>query len=136
MDGYIDSVIDCAHGRQLAANNHGFASVVQISSLLGSITSNNDEHANTFNGLYNYSTSKAALNMMTRSMNMDLRDSNVAVVAVHPGYVNTKLTGNLGTLQPVDVASAIAEVANKLSIKDTGRFLNADPTMPGSELPW
>ncbi|POM76368.1 Hypothetical protein PHPALM_6395 [Phytophthora palmivora] len=121
---------------QLAAKHHGFASVMQISSLLGSITSNSDEHSNTFNGQYSYSTSKAALNMMTRSLAMDLRDSNVAVVAVHPGYVNTELTGNLGTLQPVDVASAIAEVANKLSIKDTGRFLNADPTMPGSELPW
>ncbi|KAL3674512.1 hypothetical protein V7S43_000460 [Phytophthora oleae] len=64
--------------------------------------------------------------MMTRSLAMDLRDSNVAVVAVHPRYVNTELTGNLGVLKPVDVAEAIAGVVDKVSIEDTGKFLNAD----------
>ncbi|OWZ09318.1 hypothetical protein PHMEG_00017994 [Phytophthora megakarya] len=121
---------------KLAAKNHGLASVVQISSILGSIGSNDADHAMYFTGQFSYSTSKAALNMMTRSLAMDLRDSNIAVVAVHPGYVNTELTGNLGTLQPADVASAIADVSRKLSIEDTGKFLNADPTIPSAEMPW
>ncbi|ETI34220.1 hypothetical protein L914_18429 [Phytophthora nicotianae] len=119
---------------QLAAKNHGAASVVQISSLLGSINSNTDGvFASTFKGQYSYSTSKAALNMMTRSL---ARESNIAVVALHPGYVDTELTGNLGALKPADVAASIANVVGNLSIKDTGKFLNADPTYPDSELPW
>ncbi|KAG6619330.1 Short chain dehydrogenase [Phytophthora cinnamomi] len=121
---------------QLAAKLRGSASVVQISSLLGSITSNADEHANIFNGQYIYSSSKAALNMMTRSLARDLRDSKVAVVAVHPGYVDTELTGNLGHLKPADVAASVADVADNLTIADTGKFLNADPTYSSPELPW
>ncbi|KAF1791322.1 Short-chain dehydrogenase/reductase, conserved site [Phytophthora cactorum] len=122
---------------QLAAKNHGTASVVQISSILGSISSNADGmFASFFKGQYSYTTSKAALNMMTRSLAMDLRESNVAVVAVNPGYVDTELTGNLGALKPADVAAFIANVVGDLSIKDTGKFLNADPTYPDSELPW
>ncbi|KAG7386782.1 hypothetical protein PHYPSEUDO_015290 [Phytophthora pseudosyringae] len=121
---------------QLAAKAHGSASVVQISSILGSIASNDARHAVVFNGQYSYSASKAALNMTTRSLALDLRDSNVAVVAVHPGYVDTELTRNLGALKPADVASSIADVVADLSIKDTGKFLNADPTYPNAELPW
>ncbi|KAK1947225.1 C-factor [Phytophthora citrophthora] len=122
---------------QLAAKTHGSASIVQISSVLGSITSNTvGAFASTFKGQYSYTTTKAALNMMTRSLAMDLRDSNVAVVAVHPGYVNTELTGNLGVLKPADVAAAIASVVDKVAIEDTGKFLNADPTYPNAELPW
>ncbi|KAJ8566620.1 hypothetical protein ON010_g6499 [Phytophthora cinnamomi] len=120
---------------QLAAKLRGSASVVQISSLLGSITSNADEHANIFNGQYIYSSSKAALNMMTRSLARDLRNSKVAVVAVHPGYVDTELTGNLGHLKPADVAASVADVADNLTIADTGKFLNADPTYSSPELP-
>ncbi|KAL4128019.1 hypothetical protein PRIC2_007013 [Phytophthora ramorum] len=120
---------------QLAAKNHGSASVVQISSLLGSITLNTEDNPH-FSGQYSYCTSKTAVNMLTRSLAVDLRESNVTVVAVHPGYVDTELTGNLGALNPADVAAAIANVTDKLSIKDTGKFLNADPTYPNAELPW
>eukprot|EP00644_Phytophthora_capsici_P006163 jgi/Phyca11/528624/estExt2_fgenesh1_pm.C_PHYCAscaffold_320024 len=108
---------------QLAAKAH----------VLGSITVG--ELASTFKGQYSYTTTKAALNMMTRSLAIDLRDSNVAVVAVHPGYVNTELTGNLGVLKPTDVAAAIVGVVDKVAIEDTGKFLNADPMYPNA-LPW
>ncbi|GMF14934.1 unnamed protein product [Phytophthora lilii] len=121
---------------KLAAKLHGSSSVVQISSLLGSLSSNTAENSSTFNGQYSYSASKAALNMVTRSLAMNLRDNNIAVVALNPGYVDTELTGNLGVLKPADVASSIADIANKLSIEDTGKFLNADPTFPGTEMPW
>ncbi|KAL3665306.1 hypothetical protein V7S43_009934 [Phytophthora oleae] len=121
---------------QLAAKLHGAAAVVQISSLLGSITSNTNENVVFFNGQYAYSMSKAALNMITRSLAVNMRGSNVAVVAVHPGYVDTELTGGQGPLKPHDVATAIADIVSKVTIKDTGKFLNADPTMPGVELPW
>ncbi|GMF09143.1 unnamed protein product [Phytophthora lilii] len=121
---------------QLAAILHGSAFVVQISSLLGSAASNTEENAAFFRVQYAYSTSKAALNMVTRSLAVSFRESNVAVVAIHPGYVSTELTAGLGPLKPADVATSIAETVAPVTIKDTGKFLNADPTMPGPELPW
>ncbi|POM79484.1 Short chain dehydrogenase [Phytophthora palmivora] len=121
---------------QLAARDHGFASVVQLSSLLGSVASNTENNAFIFRDQVAYSSSKAALNMVTRSLAVDLREKDIAVVAIHPGYVGTELTAGQGPLNPADVAGAISDIVAKLTLKDTGKFLNADPTMPGSELPW
>ncbi|ETM44805.1 hypothetical protein F441_10288 [Phytophthora nicotianae CJ01A1] len=122
---------------QLAATIHGSASIAQISSISGSLTHNSDgKFAGAFKGQCSYSTSKAALNMMTRSLAMNLRASNVIAVAVHPGYVGTDLTGNTAPLKPADAAASIANVVADLSIEDTGKFLNADPTLSITELPW
>ncbi|KAK1929305.1 C-factor [Phytophthora citrophthora] len=121
---------------QLAAKINGAASVVRMSSVLSSLTRNTDENAIFMKGQYPYTMSKAALNMITRSLAVDLRESNVAEVAVHPGYVNTELTGGQGLLNPNDVATAIADIVSKVTIKDTGKFLSADPTIPSIELPW
>ena len=55
--------------------------IVNISSILGSIESNKGNGG----GIYPYRTSKAALNMMTRSLSLDLRKSNIRALAVHPG---------------------------------------------------
>ncbi|KAJ8542509.1 hypothetical protein ON010_g12304 [Phytophthora cinnamomi] len=97
---------------QLAMKLNGVASVVQLSSLLGSVNSNTDDNA------------------------MYFRGHNVAFVAVHPRYVDTELTGGQGPLKAIEVAAAIADLVTNVTLKDSGRFLNADPTMPGDELPW
>ena len=38
-------------------------------------------------GIYPYRTSKAALNMMTKSLSIDLSKSNIRAIAVHPGEI-------------------------------------------------
>lgn len=44
-------------------------------------------------GGYGYRASKAALNIMTKAMTLELKDAGVQFVLVHPGYVKTDMTG-------------------------------------------
>ncbi|ETP27692.1 hypothetical protein F442_23028 [Phytophthora nicotianae P10297] len=78
---------------QLAAKPNGGASVVQLSSYLGSIGSYTTETTGFFKQVgYGYSSSKAVLNMITRSLAFDLKPSGVVVVSVRPGYVDRNMT--------------------------------------------
>ena len=64
------------------------ALVVNMSSSLGSITMNEEDGGGgTPGGLYPYRASKAALNMITRSMAHDFKHKNVSAIAMHPGWV-------------------------------------------------
>ncbi|KUF78187.1 C-factor [Phytophthora nicotianae] len=115
---------------KLATDTQTPAIVLQITSIMGSIACNNDEHAQLFRGQYGYTTSKAALNMITRSLAMDLREHGVAVVTVNPGYVDTDMTHHQGVVKPADTVSAMADIVAKLKLEDTSKFFNADPTIP------
>jgi len=61
--------------------------VVNISSNSGSIA---QKRAGGDTG-YGYSASKAALNMMTKMLSHELRNSGIIVVALHPGWVRTTM---------------------------------------------
>ncbi|KAL3656979.1 hypothetical protein V7S43_018182 [Phytophthora oleae] len=122
---------------QLAAKQHGTASVVQLSSVVGSIGSLTTETAAIFkDAVYGYGASKAALNMITRALSVELSESNIVVVAVHPGYVDTDMTGGNGPVKPVDSVASISEFVDKLKLENTGKFFNLDPQIPVAELPW
>ncbi|ETO77068.1 hypothetical protein F444_07680 [Phytophthora nicotianae P1976] len=103
---------------------------------MGSIACNNDEHAQLFRGQYGYTTSKAALNMITRSLAMDLREHGVAVVTMNPGYVDTDMTHHQGVLKSADTVAVMAGIVTKLTLEDTSKFFNADPAASSLELPW
>lgn len=45
-----------------------------------------------WNGLYGYRISKAGLNMAVHGLAADLRGHHVAIMALHPGYVDTPMT--------------------------------------------
>ncbi|KAF4034357.1 hypothetical protein GN244_ATG13745 [Phytophthora infestans] len=60
---------------------------------------------------------------------MDLRESNVAVVAMNPGYVATDMSNHQGGIKPFDAAVAITGNVATLSLGDSGKFFNA--TLPG-----
>ncbi|EGZ12869.1 hypothetical protein PHYSODRAFT_316408 [Phytophthora sojae] len=122
---------------QLAAKVHGAAFVVQLSSLLGSITSCTPETAASYkDAIYGYGSSKAALNMITRALAVELRESNIAVVSVHPGYVDTDMTGGKATLQPSDSVAAMTSLITTLTPESTGKFFNLDAQIALLELPW
>ncbi|KAK1942699.1 C-factor [Phytophthora citrophthora] len=121
---------------ELAAKSHGSATVAQVSSVLGSIATNTKETAQHFSRTYAYSTSKAALNMVTRSMSVGLRDSNIMFVTLNPGYVDTDLNDHKGYLKPSVSAEWMAEIVDNLSMKDTGKFYNADKHFGDLDLPW
>jgi NAD(P)-dependent dehydrogenase (short-subunit alcohol dehydrogenase family) len=61
--------------------------IAQISSLLGSIGACNSAE------LYGYRMSKAALNMFSKLLSVELKARGIICVTLHPGWVKTKVGG-------------------------------------------
>lgn len=83
-------------------------------------------------GSYEYRLSKVAVNMIARNLAVDLRPRGVQVVALHPGWVRTRMGGSNA---PVAVEAAVAgqqQLLDGLTAEHSGRFFNYD----GTELPW
>lgn len=100
--------------------------VVNISSWLGSIT---DKQSG---GNYSYCASKAALNMLTRTLAFDLVGQGVVVVAVNPGWMRTDMGGPRANLAPEESARGILALASRLTPAQAGRFFDWN----GAEHPW
>lgn len=100
--------------------------IINISSEAGSIA-----QMQRFRG-YSYYGSKAALNMFTRSLALDKDLEGIIVVALHPGWVQTKMGGRLAPLPVADSVEGIFNVVDHLTPADSGKFL----THEGKEYPW
>lgn len=94
--------------------------VINISSLAGSVSAKEDSR------YYCYSASKAALNMLTRSMAAELRPRGITVVAVTPGWVKTEIGGAQAPLSVEESARSLAAALGRISENDAGRFLDRD----------
>jgi len=99
--------------------------VIQISSIMGSIESNQG-------GYYGYRASKAALNMLNKSLAAELAKQGFVCVVLHPGWVQTRIGGAGAPVLPVDSVSGMLSVIEKLQPQHNGRFLDYQ----GKELPW
>ena len=99
--------------------------IVMISSRAGSM-------AETHGREYIYASSKAALNSIARSCSGLLRDRQICVVAVSPGWSRTNMGGPEAPLAPETAISSLRKVINRLTLRDTGRFLD----YTGEEIPW
>ena len=87
--------------------------IVNMSSYLGSIELNRpNSGTGSPGGLYPYRASKAALNIISRSMAFDFQHLGVASIAVHPGWVKTRLGGSHAPMEPKDSISAILRFIN------------------------
>lgn len=101
--------------------------VANISSDNGSIS------RKSHGGKYGYSSSKAALNMLTRILSVDLSAHGIVVVSLHPGWVKTTMTRNENApLEPSESISGMIQVLDSLETDDTGRFLD----WTGRGIPW
>ncbi len=96
------------------------------SSRMGSIAENNA------GGYYAYRMSKAALNMVAKQLANDLHARRVAVVALHPGWVKTRMGGSSAPLTVQQSVAGQQQLFDRLGLADSGRFFNFD----GKELPW
>lgn len=67
--------------------------VLLVSSESGSITL---RHVSEGGGNYAHHASKAALNMVGKLLSLDLKEKGVAVGMVHPGFMRTEMTKNVG----------------------------------------
>lgn len=103
--------------------------VVNISSGLGSISRRS---AGSGWGDYAYSASKAALNMVTRQLAIDLRDKGVAVVSQCPGWVRTDMGGAEADLLPTESVRLMRSLFRDYTLTHSGRYFGHH----GDEYPW
>jgi NAD(P)-dependent dehydrogenase (short-subunit alcohol dehydrogenase family) len=108
----------------------GQARIVNISSKLGSISST-DTYTQ-YPGCYAYRAAKAALNSFTVSLAHDLKSEDIAVYAIHPGYVSTQITDFKGDISPEESIANVHAVLDKLTPELTGTFWDLN----GKNLPW
>jgi NAD(P)-dependent dehydrogenase (short-subunit alcohol dehydrogenase family) len=103
--------------------------IVNISSNSGCIT---NKKGNWSTG-YGYSSSKAALNMVTKMLSNELTDQKIIVASFHPGWVKTTmLYTDKAPLEPPESISGMIKTIESLKMKSTGKFLD----WKGNEMPW
>lgn len=100
--------------------------IVTLSSKMGSMADN------TSGGSYAYRTSKAAANMMMKSLSIDLKTKGIACGTLHPGWVQTDMGGPNGLINAVTSVSGLRQVIEELNLDNCGRFITFD----GKEIAW
>ncbi len=100
--------------------------IVNVTSILGSI-----EKAGGTNGVA-YNMSKAALNMFSKCLANEVAPRGIAVLALHPGWVRTRMGGDEAPLSIDQSADGMLAVVGALSLAQSGSYLSYD----GSPLPW
>jgi NAD(P)-dependent dehydrogenase (short-subunit alcohol dehydrogenase family) len=110
----------------LLANLGEGSKVAIVTSRVGSIADNSS------GGNYGYRASKTAVNMIGTNLMHDLRPRGIAVALLHPGYVETDMTGGQGMTTPPVSAAGLIERIDQLTLETSGGFWHAE----GYELPW
>lgn len=100
--------------------------IVTISSKMGSI------EENTSGGSYMYRSSKAAVNMVVKSLAIDLKSAGITSVALHPGWVKTDMGGTNALISATESVSGMRHVISCLTPADSGKFIAYD----GKIVPW
>lgn len=100
--------------------------IVTISSQMGSIAENDS------GGRYAYRTSKAAVNMIVKTLSIDLAPRGIIVASLHPGWVRTRMGGSNAPLSLRESICGLREVIERLTPAESGRFFAFD----GREIPW
>jgi NAD(P)-dependent dehydrogenase (short-subunit alcohol dehydrogenase family) len=95
--------------------------LVHITSGMGSITDN------TSGGSYGYRMSKAALNMMSRSLAVDLRNDGIISFVINPGWVQTDLGGPSAPTPVVESVRGILARIDEATLETSGSFLDWKP---------
>jgi NAD(P)-dependent dehydrogenase (short-subunit alcohol dehydrogenase family) len=112
------------------ALRHRFArggKVVNITSVLGSLENARDDAS-----YFAYGMSKAALNMCSVKLAEALRADGIAVLALHPGWVQTRMGGSGAAISVDTSADGMMRVIEALNLGRTGTYLAYD----GSTIRW
>ena len=90
--------------------------MIFISSVVGSIA---DDHQKAFA----YATSKTALNKSVALLADILKEKEVKVLAMCPGYVKTRMNGGGANLEPEESIEGMLEQIEKLDTESSGSFV-------------
>ena len=100
--------------------------IASLTSKMGSIDDNSG------GGEYLYRSSKTALNMVMKSLSIDLKPHDMSLITLHPGWVRTDMGGPNGLIDVDESVTGMKRQIDKLSIKTTGQFIAYD----GKKIPW
>jgi NAD(P)-dependent dehydrogenase (short-subunit alcohol dehydrogenase family) len=100
--------------------------IVTLTSGIGSIADN------TSGGAIAYRSSKAAVNMVMRSLAIDLAPRSITCVVVNPGWVRTDMGGPHATLTPAESVMRLRSLIETLGPAQSGKFFNYN----GREYAW
>jgi NAD(P)-dependent dehydrogenase (short-subunit alcohol dehydrogenase family) len=67
---------------------------------------------------------KAALNMMSKSLAMDLRGDGIASIVINPGWVQTDMGGSHAAITPSESVRGMLRVIESATLAQSGEFLD------------
>ncbi len=100
--------------------------IATLSSKMGSLDDNTSGES------YSYRSSKTAVNMVMKSLSIDLKPHGISVVTLHPGWVQTDMGGSNALISAHTSVSGLRKVIESLSLESTGKFIAYD----GKAIPW
>jgi len=100
--------------------------IVTLTSGMGSLADN------TSGGSIAYRSSKAAVNMVMRSLAIDLAPRGITCVVVNPGWVRTDRGGPHATITPAESVTMLRRLIETLGPAQSGKFFNYN----GREYAW
>ncbi|MEO6118975.1 MAG: SDR family oxidoreductase [Methylotenera sp.] len=100
--------------------------IATLSSKMGSLDDN------TSGSSYIYRSSKTAVNMVMKSLALDVKSQGIAVVTLHPGWVKTDMGGPNGLINTQTSVTGLRKVIADLSVANSGKFIAYD----GQEIAW
>lgn len=109
---------------QIAQSNR--KTIVTITSKMGSVADNGR------GGSYIYRSSKSAVNMVVKSIAIDLKSNGIISVLLHPGWVRTDMGGPSGLISVEQSVSGMLSVIREVTSTDSGKFIAYD----GQIIPW
>ncbi|MBW4505283.1 MAG: SDR family oxidoreductase [Scytonematopsis contorta HA4267-MV1] len=113
--------------RALLSNLKNASKVIIMTSRMGSIEDN------TSGGYYGYRMSKVAVSMAGKSLSHDLKPKGISVAILHPGLVQTRMTGFTSSgITPEESVKGLLKRIDELNLENTGTFWHSN----GEVLPW
>lgn len=100
--------------------------ITTLSSKMGSIDDNTSGES------YIYRASKSAVNMVMKSLSIDLKPYGISVATLHPGWVQTDMGGANGLINTQTSVTGLRRVIADLSLENSGQFIAFD----GKSINW
>ncbi len=94
--------------------------IATLSSKMGSIDDNGSGES------YSYRASKCAVNMVMKSLSIDLKPYGICAVTLHPGWVQTDMGGNNALINTHTSVTGMRNVIADLNLSNTGQFIAYD----------
>lgn len=105
--------------------------IVNVSSILGSLNFHTDPNSPIYHSkLFAYNSSKTAVNAFTVHLAYDLKDTNIKVNSIHPGWVQTDMGGANATMKVEDGAKTSVELALIPDSGPQGGYFHMGQTLP------